>query len=91
MRFKNTQVTDQTLKGAIVGAIAYFLAKWNIDPAAQAAFMPVIISVLAYASTKVGDPKVASFLEKAAEEAPVVVEDLKEEVAKKKTAKPKGE
>lgn len=97
MAFKNPQVTDQTLKGAIVGAISYFLAKWNVDPAAQAVFMPIIISALAYASTKVGDPKVASFLTEVAEQAPAVIEEIKTEVAKKKApakktdAKPKAQ
>ena len=92
MAFKNPQVADQTLKGAIVGALSYFLAKWNVDPAAQAIFMPLIISLLAFASTKVGNPKVASFLNEAVEEAPAVIEEVKAEVAKKKApAKPKDQ
>lgn len=78
------QVGDQTLKGTIVGAVSFFLAKWNIDPATQAAIMPVLITAMAYASTKVGDPNVASFFNKAAKELPAVVEEVKEEVAKKK-------
>lgn len=96
MALKDSQITDQTLKGAIVGALSYFLAKWNVDPGLQAALMPVLITLLAYASTKVGDPQVASFLTKAAEELPEVVEEVKEEVAKKKApakkaaAKPKA-
>lgn len=80
----NSQVTDQTIKGALVGAAAYVLAKFNIDPGAQAAFMPVIITALAWASTKVGDPTQASFLAKASEQLPEVVEEVKAEVAKKK-------
>lgn len=79
-----SQVGDQTIKGALVGAASYFLAKFNMDPGAQAALMPVIITALAYASTKVGDPKQASFLAKAAEEAPAIIEEVKAEVAKKK-------
>ena len=79
------QIGDQTIKGALVGAASYFLAKWNIDPGAQAALMPVLITGLAYASTKVGDPTAASFLAKAAKEAPVVIEEVKAEVAAKKT------
>lgn len=79
MAVKNSQVTDQTLKGAVVGAVAYFLAKWDIDPEMQAAIVPVIIGALAWASTKVGNRTVASFLDKAAEEVP--------EVAAKATAK----
>lgn len=84
MASTNSQVADQTLKGAVVGAISYFLAKWNIDPGAQAALMPLIIAALAYASTKVGNKEAASFLAKAAEEAPAVVEEVTAEVAKKK-------
>lgn len=81
------QVGDQTLKGTIVGAISYFLAKWNIDPATQAVLMPAVITGLAWLSTKVGDPTAASFLAKAAKEAPAVIEEVKEEVAKKAPAK----
>ena len=80
----NPQVTDQTIKGAAVGAVAYFLAKFNIDPGAQAAIMPLIITGLAWASTKVGDPSQASFLAKASEQLPELVEEVKAEVAKKK-------
>jgi len=79
-----SQVGDQTIKGALVGAASYFLAKWNIDPGAQAALMPIIITGLAYASTKVGDPGQASFFAKAAKEAPAIIEEVKAEVAKKK-------
>lgn len=79
MAVKNSQVTDQTLKGAVVGLIAYLLAKWDIDPELQATLIPVIIGGLAWASTKVGNRAVASFLDKAAEEVP--------EVAAKATAK----
>jgi hypothetical protein len=84
MATKNQQVADQTLKGAVVGALAYFLAKANIDPGAQAAIMPLIITGLAYASTLVGDKGTANFLAKASEELPEVVEELTVAVAKKK-------
>jgi hypothetical protein len=81
---KNQQVADQTLKGAIVGALSYFLAKANIDAGAQAAIMPLVITGLAYASTLVGDKGTASFLAKASKELPEIVEEVTEEVAKKK-------
>ena len=84
MAIKDSQGTDQTIKGAAVGAVAYFLAKVNIDPGAQAAIMPILITGLAWASTKVGDPAQASFLAKASKELPVVVEEVTAEVAKKK-------
>lgn len=80
----NSQVTDQTIKGALVGAASYFLAKFNIDPGAQAALMPVIITALAWASTKVGDPSQASFLAKASKELPQVVAEVTEAVEEKK-------
>lgn len=61
MAVKNPQVTDQTLKGAFLGAVVYLMNRFNVEPAAQAAFLPLITAVLAWASTKVGDPAVASF------------------------------
>lgn len=82
MSIKDSQITDQTMKGAVVGAAAYFLAKANIDPGMQAAVMPLLITGLAYLSTKIGDPGTASFLAKASKELPEIVAS----VAKKKTA-----
>jgi hypothetical protein len=84
MATKNQQVADQTLKGAVVGALSYFLAKANIDPGAQAAIMPLVITGLAYASTLVGDKGTANFLTKASVELPKIVEEVTAEVAKKK-------
>ena len=84
MATKNQQVADQTLKGAAVGALSYFLAKANIDPGAQAAIMPLVITGLAYASTLVGDKGTANFLTKASVELPKIVEEVTAEVAKKK-------
>lgn len=81
-----SQVTDQTIKGVVVGAVAYFLAKGNVDPAVQASIIPVITAGLAYASTMVGDKNAASFLAKIAKEAPKIIEEVEKEVAKKKTA-----
>lgn len=80
MAVKNSQVADQTLKGAILGAVTYLMSRFNVEPAAQAAFLPLITAALAWASTKVGDPTVASFLCKAE---PVVA-------TKKAAAKPAG-
>jgi hypothetical protein len=88
MATKNQQVADQTLKGAVVGALSFFLAKANIDPGAQAAIMPLVITGLAYASTMIGDKGTANFLAKASEELPELVEEVQAEVVKKKaTAK----
>jgi hypothetical protein len=84
MATKNQQVADQTLKGAVVGALSFFLAKANIDPGAQAAIMPLVITGLAYASTLVGDKGTATFLSKASKELPALVEEVTVEVEKKK-------
>jgi hypothetical protein len=83
---KGSQVTDQTIKGVVVGAVAYFLAKGNVDPAIQASIIPIITAGLAYASTMVGDKNVASFLAKIAKEAPKIIEEVEKEVVKAKAA-----
>lgn len=83
----NSQVKDQSLKGLIIGGVAYLLVKWNVDAEAQAAIITGATAALAYASTKVGDKNVASFLAKVAKEAPKVVAEVQAEadkVAKKK-------
>lgn len=76
-----SQVGDQTLKGAILGAVAYLLVKWNVDAEAQAGIITAVTAALAYASTKVVDKNVASFLTKVAKEAPKVVQEVQKEVA----------
>lgn len=82
MAIKNSQVADQSIKGLILGAVAYALVKWNIDAEAQAGIITAVTAGLAVASTKIGDPKIASFLAKVVKEAPAVIEEVKEEVAK---------
>lgn len=86
MATKKQQIADQALKGAIVGVVAYVLAKCNVDAEAQAAIIPLVTAGLAYASTRVGDPGAASFLSKIAKEAPEVVEDATKKAAVKKAA-----
>lgn len=80
----NSQVKDQSIKGVIIGAVAYFLVKWNVDAEAQAGIITAVTAGLAYASTKVGDKNVASFLAKVAKEAPKVVAEVQAEVATQK-------
>lgn len=82
MAIKNSQIADQSIKGVVLGAVAWALVKANIDAEAQAVIITATTSALAYASTKVGDKKVASFLAKVVAEAPKVVEEVKAEVAK---------
>lgn len=59
-----TQINDQTLKGAILGLVAYGMMKLDAPEELQAALYPLILWALAYVSTKFGDPKSASFLNK---------------------------
>ncbi len=55
------QAMDQTAKGGILGIITYLAMKYKADPALVAMAMPLVSAVLAWASTKIGDPAVASF------------------------------
>lgn len=55
------QAADQTVKGGILG-IGYYLAhKADVDPALIAMCMPLATALLAYISSKVSDPHLASF------------------------------
>ena len=84
---KNSQLSDQSLKGAVLGLVSYFAFKANLDPAMIAMSTPVVAALLAYASTRIGDPHAASFLAKAAEQVPEVAEEVaKKSVAKKASA-----
>lgn len=85
----NSQVKDQSIKGVILGAVAYLLVKWNVDAEAQAGIITAVTAGLAYASTKVGDKNVASFLAKAAKQAPKVVAEVQAKVEEVKAEAPK--
>lgn len=61
---KKTQFADQGTKGAVLGLIAYLLSKSGMDAQSIALAMPVAMTVLAWASTKIGDPEVASLFAK---------------------------
>lgn len=56
------QTADQSLKGGVAGIVIYLLAKNNADPVFIAMATPVITGALSWVSTKIGDPKVASFI-----------------------------
>lgn len=56
------QTADQSIKGGIAGIIIFLLAKWDVDPALIAMATPVITGALSWASTKIGDPELASFI-----------------------------
>jgi hypothetical protein len=97
MNNARSQVTDQTLKGVLLGAVVYGLTKANVDAEYIASVVPVVTIVLAYASTKFGDPKIASFISKVIKELPAIKEEIEEtkvvkpvkKAAAKKPAAPK--
>jgi hypothetical protein len=61
---KKTQTLDQVVKGGALGVVVYLCNKYNVDATLTALLMPLAAAVFAWASTKVGDPSVASFLTK---------------------------
>lgn len=60
-----TQIMDQTGKGAVLGLVAY---AFRNNPELAVVLIPAISAVMAWASTLVGNPNVASFLDKATKE-----------------------
>lgn len=61
---KKTQTLDQVVKGGALGVVVYLCDKYSVDATLTALLMPLAAAVFAWASTKVGDPSVASFLAK---------------------------
>jgi hypothetical protein len=53
------QIGDQTTKGGLIGLMIYGLNAQGVDPILISMLVPVASSVLAWASTKVGDPDLA--------------------------------
>ena len=53
------QIGDQTTKGGLLGIMIYTLSKNNVDPVLIAMITPIGASVLAWISTKIGDPDLA--------------------------------
>ena len=53
------QISDQTTKGGLLGVMIYTLSRNNVDPVLIGLLVPVVASVLAWVSTKVGDPDLA--------------------------------
>jgi hypothetical protein len=53
------QIGDQTTKGGLIGLMIYGLNAQGVDPMLISMLVPVVSSVLAWASTKVGDPDLA--------------------------------
>jgi hypothetical protein len=46
---------DQAVKGAVLGALAYFGDAFGLDATQVAVAMPVALTILAWVSTKIGD------------------------------------
>jgi len=53
------QIGDQTTKGGLLGIMIYALSRNNVDPVLIGLIVPVAASVLAWISTKIGDPDLA--------------------------------
>ena len=66
---KATTAADGIAKGGAMGVVVYLCDKYSIDPMLTALAMPLVAAVLAMASTKIGDPTVASFFTGAAADA----------------------
>jgi hypothetical protein len=58
---KTTTAADGVAKGGAIGIVVYLCNRYNVDPAITALAMPLVAAVLALASTKIGDPNIASF------------------------------
>ena len=53
------QIADQTFKGGLQGVICYFLWRSKLDRELIFMLMPITSTVLAWISTKIGDPDLA--------------------------------
>ena len=56
-----SQAVDQAGKGVVASIISYLLVKWGMDAELVILLMPAIVVVLAFISSKIGDPTIASF------------------------------
>ena len=55
----NKQIADQTFKGGLQGVICFFLWKSKLDRELIFMLMPITSTVMAWLSTKIGDPNLA--------------------------------
>lgn len=53
------QIGDQTTKGGLLGVMIYTMSRNNVDPVLIGLLVPIAASVLAWVSTKIGDPDLA--------------------------------
>jgi hypothetical protein len=56
-----SQAVDQAGKSVVASAISYLLIKWGMDAELVIILMPAIVVLLAFISSKIGDPTIASF------------------------------
>jgi hypothetical protein len=55
------QAADQTVKGGLLGIGVYWATNAGVDPALIAMCMPLATALLAFISSKINDPHLASF------------------------------
>lgn len=55
------QAADQASKSVIASIISYVLVKYGMDAGLVILVMPIIVVILAWISSKIGDPTIASF------------------------------
>lgn len=53
------QISDQTTKGGLLGVMIYTMSRNNVDPVLIGLLVPIAASVLAWISTKIGNPDLA--------------------------------
>jgi hypothetical protein len=83
----HAQHADQTVKGGLLGLFTYLAMKYSMDPALTALLMPLIAGVLSWASSRIGDPKLASLIGSVPEDGkPLKVAASKKAPAKKVAA-----
>lgn len=70
---KKSTAADGAVKGGAMGVVVYLCDKYSVDPMLTALAMPLAAAALAWVSTKIGDPAVASFFA-AAQAAPAKAE-----------------
>jgi|DEB19_MinimDraft_3_1074340.scaffolds.fasta_scaffold01478_3 hypothetical protein len=60
---KGMQVSDQTLKGSLLGLLVYLGWKAGLDEQVISLSLPILSAVFAWLSTKIGDPEIASIFD----------------------------
>lgn len=76
------QIGDQTLKGSVLAILTYLGWKIDLDPEFMALCLPVLSALFAWASTRIGDPHLASIFDPETKEAGVL-SSIKQKVSKK--------